>query len=312
VKTYWHLAERRRIPSEYEIATARLFWHVERGFEVEVPVADWYRRHQRDSALAARDWDEFTDPSETTYARYIARQAGREAHVEGVLRYADDTDYDRGLPAERLAALGQVVAPQRYLAHGLQMVAAYVGQMAPSGRLTILCAFQAADEVRRIQRLAYRMAQIRRVHPAFGDDARERWQADPAWQPTRRLVERLLVTWDWGEAFVGLNLCAKVVLDEVLLQVVPRAAGAAGDPLFAELAFSLWEDSDWHRRWSGSLVGFAKGARAENGAPLRQWVARWLPEAEAAGSALAAAFGVPAEPAAPRARAWLGELGLLS
>ena len=49
------------------------------------------------------------------------------------------------------------------------MLAAYVGQMAPSGRITIACALQAADEMRRVHRLAYRMALLRRLRPDFGD-----------------------------------------------------------------------------------------------------------------------------------------------
>ena len=310
VKTYWHLADRRRMPSEYEIATSRLLWYVERGFEVEVPVAEWYRRHQRGSALAATDWDAFTDPRETTYARYTAGQAAREAHVDGVLRHADDSDYDRRLSPAQLDLLERALPPQRFLAHGQQMVAAYVGQMAPSGRLTILGAFQAADEVRRIHRLAYRMAQLRAVQAQFGAGSRERWQGDAAWQPARRLVERLFVAWDWGEAFTGLNLCAKPILDELLLVQLPRAAAAAGDPLFGEVAFSLSEDSAWHRQWSAALVRFASAARPENTAALRGWVAAWLPQAEEAGAALAAAFGLPAT-ATSRTRAWLGDLGVL-
>jgi len=310
VKTYWHLRERRRIPSEYEIATSRLFWHGQRGFEVEVPLAAWYRAHQRDAGLAAADWDELRDPRETTYAGYTAQRAEREAHVDGILRFAEDSGYDARLPPACLEALARAIPPQRFLAHGQQMLAAYLGQMAPTGRLTILAAFQTADELRRIQRLAYRMAQLGGSYPGFGADARERWQTGDAWQPARRLVERLLVAWDWGEAFVGLNLCAKPLLDELLLLELPRAQAAAGDPLFAELAFSLWEDSAWHREWSAALARFAIGARPENGAALKAWVLRWRPPAEEAADALARAFGLSAAPLIARTRGWLVELGL--
>jgi toluene monooxygenase system protein E len=191
------------------------------------------------------------------------------------------------------------------------MLAAYVGQMAPAGRLTILAAFQAADEMRRIQRLAYRMAQLDAAHRGFGADARKRWQEDAAWQPARRLVERLFVAWDWGEAFAGLNLCAKPALDELCLRELPRAAAAAGDPLFAELAFSLWEDSLWHREWSAALVRFAREARPENGVALAGWVARWRPQAEEATAALAGALAVDVAPVLARIRDWQGGLGLL-
>ena len=83
---------------------------------------------------------------------------------------------DRGQRLRQQAAirrwvdtLERLLPPLRYLYHGLQMLAAYVGQMAPSGRITIAAALQAADEMRRVQRIAYRMAMLRRLRPGFGD-----------------------------------------------------------------------------------------------------------------------------------------------
>jgi methane/phenol/toluene hydroxylase len=50
--------------------------------------------------------------------------------------------------------LSGLVAPFRYAGHEFQMIASYVGQMAPSGRIVITAALQAADEMRRIQKIA--------------------------------------------------------------------------------------------------------------------------------------------------------------
>src|SRR5262249_10188922 len=49
-----------------------------------------------------------------------------------------------------LQVLSRVVAPFRYPGHGFQMVASHIGQMAPSGRIVITAALQAADEMRRV------------------------------------------------------------------------------------------------------------------------------------------------------------------
>jgi len=72
------------------------------------------------------------------------------------------------------------------------MTAAYVGSMAPGGRIVVACLFQAADEMRRIQRLAYRMRQLQGTHPGFGSESKSAW--DPHWQPLRAVIEKLLVT----------------------------------------------------------------------------------------------------------------------
>ena len=81
-------------------------------------------------------------------------QPTREAFVNGLLDSISD-DYDRGLSPQWMAVLDRVLAPFDIPGHGLQMVAAYIGNMAPSSRITIAATFQAADEMRRVQRLAY-------------------------------------------------------------------------------------------------------------------------------------------------------------
>src|SRR5262249_5125729 len=102
LKTYSHLAGRRRMPIEYQLVTTQLLYHPARGLEVEVPLGAWYRRHLAGSPLRCSDWEQFEDPRATTYASYTALQSRQESHVEGVLRSIDSRDYDRQLPAGAL------------------------------------------------------------------------------------------------------------------------------------------------------------------------------------------------------------------
>ena len=290
-RTYWHLEGARRVPTDYEIATSKLLWYVGRGFEVDVPLADWYRRHQTESALACDDWERFADPRETTYAKYVALQQAKEAHVDGLLRSIEEGDYDRKLDPAWVDTLERLLPPLRHLYHGLQMVAAYVGQMAPSGRITIVAALQAADEMRRVQRIAYRMALLRRLRPGFGDGGKQLWERDPAWQPLRKLVETLLVTYDWGEAFAALNLAVKPALDGFFLRDVADQARARGDYLLGEIFFSLGEDGAWHRAWAQALVEVAAAASAANRDRLDAWTRTWGAVAGGAIAPLADALG---------------------
>ncbi len=291
-KTYWHLAAARRMPTDYEVATSKLHYYVGRGFEVEVPLSDWYRRHQTQSPLTCDDWDRFADPRETTYAKYVDLQQAKETHVDGLLRSIEDGDYDHKLDPAWVDTLERLLPPLRHVYHGLQMLAAYVGQMAPSGRITIACALQAADEMRRVHRLAYRMALLRRLRPDFGNQGKQLWQADPAWQPLRELIERLLVTYDWGEAFAALNLGVKPVLDKFFLADVATQARARGDYLLGEIFFSLGEDGAWHRAWSQALVELAASADAGNRDRLAGWTHPWTAAATNAVAPLARDLGV--------------------
>ncbi len=314
LRTYSHLASARRRPTEYEIVTTDLLYYIGRGFEVEVPLAAWYRKNQRDSRLSCPNWGQFRDPRETTYSRYTSLQESKEAHVDGILRSIEQSRYDDELDPEWRRTLEHVLPPARYLVHALQMAAAYVGQMAPNGRITIAAAFQAADEMRRVQRIAYRMALARRTKPTFGDCARDRWQRHENWQPLRRLAEELLVTYDWGESFAALNLCIKPVLDALFTDELAVMAARAGDHVLGQILFSLGEDCAWHREWSMALCRVAIDSEPANRAALAPWIGRWFPQAVDAATALArelAPDGEPARRAKRTAETWLGGLGLL-
>ncbi len=297
-RTWWHLEGLGCKPNDYDVATSRLLYHPSRGFEVEVPLAAWYERHQRGSPFACGDWEAFRDPRETTYAAYVDLQARREAYVDGLLAAMEAEAYEARWAPEWLATLERVLPPLRHPLHGLQMVAAYVGSMAPGGRIVIAAALQAADEMRRLQRVAYRTAALRRRRPGFGGGALAAWQDDAAWQPLREAVERALVAWDWGEAFVALDLVLKPALDRLFTVELARVATEAGDPLLAEVLRSLEEDCAWHRDWSASLVRTAVADRPANADVLRGWVRRWEPLARRAVEGCAGLLSSPARDAA--------------
>ncbi len=312
-RTYAHLG-RGRVPTEYEIATSNLLYHVGRGFEVNVPIAAWYQRYQAGSPLGGVDWERFRDPRETTYALYTKLQRTGEAYIDGALQTIERTGSDRALAPAWVEVLARAVAPLCYPLHGLQMVAAYVGQMAPGGRVTVVAALQAADEVRAIQRVAYRTAQLARTHPGFGDDSRPRWQADPLWQPLREAVERLLVAYDWGEALVGLDVCVKPVVDELFLVLLPGLAALRGDPHLGAIFGWLAEDARWQRSFTRALLATIVEQRPELHAPLARWTATWMPRALAAARPFASLWGDGAARLEGEidafARGWVASLGL--
>jgi toluene monooxygenase system protein E len=314
LRTYSHLAAERRVPSEYDVVTSRMLYHPQRGFEVEVPLAAWYQRHQKGSLLACADWERFRDPRETTYPAYTALQSRQEVHLQGVARSWDATEHDPAVAAGWAQAFARVLAPLRFPLHGFQMIAAYAGQMAPSGRITIACAFQAADEMRRVHWLARRMGHLRRSDPSLPAESRKHWQEGAAWQPLRRAVELALVAFDWGEALVALNLCLKPLLEGLFLTELGRQARQGQDFLLAQMLDSFDEDGRWHRDWSAALVRLAQAERPENCAAIAGWVDRWYPLGRAALEAAAPLLGPGAEQAAARAegaaRQWLASLAL--
>jgi len=322
-KTYSHLAGARRIPTTYEIATSRLLYYFDRGgFALELPASEWYRRYQVGSPIGAAlpagstpGWEAFEDPRATTYASYVGQQRDREAFVARVLDAASVARQDPPLPAAWIETLERTLSPLRFVYHGLQMAAAYVAQMAPSGRITVAALFQTGDEIRRIHGIAFRIVQLRAVAgPAFGESGRDRWQSDPSWQPLRRVVEKLLVTYDWGAALVALNVCVRPLVDELFLVGLATLAERNGDYADAQLLRSFADDGAWQREWTERLLRVAgsdpnaslsgssgTGGASDARAAIAAWIAEWRPQIADAVAAAAANLGPDGAAGAARA-----------
>jgi toluene monooxygenase system protein E len=285
-RTYWHLEPLGRVPSDYDIVSNELSYYPRRGFEVATPGADWYRRHQQGWWLRLGGCERFRDPRATTYTRYTELQKAQEVFVDGLLRAMEETPYDRQLRGAWLTQLEGWLPVLRYPCHALQMLGAYVGQMAPASTVVIACCFQTGDEMRRIQRLAYRMRQLQDTREGFGKKSKHAWEHGAAWQPLRALIERLLVTYDSGEAFVGLNLVLKPMFDRLFMLEFAGLAEQNADPLLGRILASLGEDCLWHRSWSSALVRAALEDAPELREPLVHGLARWNEPVSAALAAL--------------------------
>jgi toluene monooxygenase system protein E len=280
-RTYWHLEGQGRVPQHYDIVTSRLLYHRELGFEVATPGAAWMQRYGAGSRLRG-GLQAFRDPRATTYSRYVELQAERESFVEQLFQAAEETGYDRALSPDWVAVLEAILPVLRYPCHALHQLAAYVGHLAPEGRVVVAGAFQAGDELRRVQHLARRMRELQELRADFGKSALAHWQEHPAWQPLRQLLEQLLVTYDFGEALVALQLVVKPALDELFMVKFAELAQERGDRLWPQLAYSLAQDCRWQRDWSDALARVALAENAENAAAMREWIALWAPRIERA------------------------------
>src|SRR5437867_2055563 len=121
---------------------------------------------------------------------------------------------------------------------------------------------KAADEMRRIQRLAYRMRQLQETHPGFGSESKSAWERNPHWQPLREVIEKLLVTYDWGEAFVALNLVLKLSFDQVFMLDYGGRAHARDEEVLHKILRSLYED--WNNGRSQSAPSAESNRRIKS------------------------------------------------
>ncbi len=288
LKTWSHLAGNRRRPSEYEVVSTNLIYNVddaESPFELgpNIPLSKWFKQYRHGSPLSGCNFEDFRDPDEMIYRSYNTLQDGQETYVEGLLDEYDDLEHDAGLDGAWQSTLQSLYTPGRYLVHTVQMASHYLVQIVPSSTIRNCVLYQAADQMRWLSHIAYRTAELKEHCPdrGYGSSERQMWEEDAAWQGFRELMEKVLVTYDWGEAFVALNLVAKPAIDETLLRQLPAAGRRQGDTLLGLLSDSVYRDVRRSRTWSSALVRFA----AENNANvtvIRNWIEKWLPLANTA------------------------------
>ncbi|MDO8308982.1 MAG: toluene hydroxylase [Actinomycetota bacterium] len=282
LKTWSAFGNLGRRPTEYEI-TAHNMNHTTGAIPLELgPDVNgnaWLLEHRDATKLRVADWDLFRDPAALTYGKYVAEQDDQETYIELLLEQFDRDGADRTLSVQALDMLGRALAPSRYLGHGLQMLSAYLQQLASSSYVANCAAFQTADQLRRVQLNAYRTTQLNRSHPdrGFATSERGHWENDTNWQPIRRAVELALVEFDWDRALVATNLVVKPVADLLLIDLLGRQLAAAGDHLDALMLDNLWRDSRRSQSWTAALTSFLLESDSSNGPVLQGYLDEFAP-----------------------------------
>ena len=288
------------------MTAARFHYHFRKEpapFELDpgMPLNVWYLEYREGSPFQVDDWEGFRDPHKLTYKDYVALQHDRETYLDLLIDTHEAAGSVTRLDPAWVATLRRLFVPLRFPLHVLQITGLYVGQMAPSAFITNAANFSAADEMRRVQRIAYWTKVLANAHSgelATTELARGAWENDPAWQPVRRACEQLLVARDWGEAFAARNLALKPALDALLNSQFADLARRNFDEFLALLFTEFQVDSQRSQDWSSALVSYALEHRPELREVLTGWLGTWQPRAVEAVEPLAAAFATAPVPIA--------------
>lgn len=288
LKTWSHLAARRRKPSEYEIVSANLHYNnrdpnAPYELDPEMFMNEWYKKNTFATTLKHQDWNAFRDPDEVVYRTYNMMQDGQETYVFGLFDQFNQREHDKSLESQWVGTLARLYTPARYLFHTLQMASAYVGQVSPASTITNCNYFQMADSLRWLSHTAYRTKELSTTFPdkGFGELERQYWENDPAWQGFRELMEKTLTVWDWGEAIVVLSLVAKPAIAESVLSKLGESARHNSDILLGLITDAQLIDAARHRRWISAFVRMALETPG-NLEIIQGWIAKWEPLADKA------------------------------
>lgn len=294
LRTWSEFGEIRRKPTEYEIGAHAANYTVRRDRMAPLeqnpssPGNLWFMAYRDNSPLQLDDWEVFRDPDRLTYRAYVAKQSAQETKVAGLLDSFAAVGHDQSLSAGWVDVLRKAYTPIRYPSHALQMLQSYVAHMSPTAYITNAAALAAADQLRRVTVVSIRTRELQMAYPEAGFATGERavWEQHRGWQPVRRVLEKALVAYDWGEALTAANLVIAPTLDDVLNRQLGEAARANGDDLTWLLCQNLHEDTVRRARWSAGVAELALEGRAENAAAFERWIKKWAPRADDAARAL--------------------------
>jgi propane monooxygenase reductase subunit len=316
----WYVPRKRRA-SLYEDVTIdtqpSVHRHLTRGWPVsfEDGRGTW---DDGSTALQSSDWFDFRDPGEQWERPYYQVGTAVEHQIEGAMRSAREEGLIEDFGPEWVEFLRRFLQIPAYVEHGLWFATATAGRDCLSDSVSTCVCLQAAMKQRSAQAIVLYAMDLEEHHGPFPiEAARDAFLSEKPWQPTRRYLERLGATRDWGEVIVAANLCFEPVVATLLRRELgTRAAAANGDTVTPVLARVETQEWEWVRGWTLELMRFLLGDDRfgeENREVITAWVRDWLPLAVEASVALAPLAneiptGIDAEQALERVRSYAGAM----
>jgi hypothetical protein len=316
----WYTPKKRRA-TMYEDVTVdtqpSIHRHVDRGWPVHFEDGRglW---SENSTALRSADWYEFRDPGQVWERPYYQAGTSYEQLIEGAVRTARrERAFDDFTPGW-VDFLRKHLQTPAFVDHGIWLALASASRDTLSDTVTHCVALEAAAKQRQAQAyLLYGMD----LEEQFGDfsveRARESWLRDDPWQPSRRYVERLRATPDWGERVVATNICFEPLVGLLVRrELLMRSVRFNGDILTQAVSHAAQLEWEWTRAWTVELIGFLLDDAElgdQNREVLAGWLAEWMPLAEEAALGLAPVFadlpdGIPFDDARTNVRIDVDEL----
>jgi hypothetical protein len=243
-------------------------------------------------------WFDFRDPAKLWQRVYTRNQAEQERAIE---RVTEETIL-RGALADIDKDWLELVIRQHYrvwsfVEYGTFRPWATAQREALSDTLGSVCVFEGLDRLRHAQDIVIWLMELEMQLPGFQDEGgKERWVTEPCYQPTRRLIERLMHDqFDWGELAVATNLVIDPILTEVaVFQLIGRNGSLHGDVVTPFIVSTAQRDRRWSLAWTEALVKMVTEesvpAAKANKELIEDWVCTWTPLALDAAGALAEVY----------------------
>ncbi|WP_431230914.1 hypothetical protein ACQ856_14510 [Mycolicibacterium psychrotolerans] len=277
--------------NEYEEATRLLQWHAPYHIDGERPAHQVWTSDS--TALRCTDWEAYRSPDKLYYRTYTTKQSRAGRSVATAFEFAAADAQLGAVAADRVALLRNVLGPLQYPDWGLCVTHQHTTRFALSSWIAGATSFMMFDELRHAQ-LYGRLAMAYGEHHDGFDDPAPAWMEDSVFQPSRRLVEEIMATLDWGKAIILADIVFEPLHTAAANALLTTGSLAAGDSLTPFVCRSIGEDKGRHRESAAAFLRLLTGDElhaAHNRELIGEWVADLLPRAHSAAIELAGAGG---------------------
>jgi hypothetical protein len=294
--------DKRRL-TEYEEVTRLLQWH--EPFHIDGGRPSHTVWTANSTTLSCSDWEAYRTPDKLYYRTYTTRQARAGRSVATAFGFAEKDKQLASVDPTRVALMRNVAGALQYPDWGLCVSHQNTTRFALSSWIAGATSFMMFDELRHAQMYG-RLALAYGEHHEGFDDQRPAWMEAPRFQPTRRLVEEVMATLDWGKAIIFGDLLFEPLNTAAAHAVLTTGSLAAGDGLTPFVCSSIEDDKVRHRESAAAFMRLVCEDEAYGPANrdlVGDWVAELLPRAVTAARTLLGDDGPP--DALEEATTWL-------
>jgi hypothetical protein len=284
--------DKRRL-TEYEEVTRLLQWHEPFHIDGGRPSQTVWTANS--TTLSCGDWEAYRSPDKLYYRTYTTRQARAGRSVATAFGFAEKDKQLASVDPTRVTLMRNVVGALQYPDWGLCVSHQNTTRFALSSWIAGATSFMMFDELRHAQMYG-RLALAYGEHHEGFDDQRPAWMEAPRFQPTRRLVEEVMATLDWGKAIIFGDLLFEPLNTAAAHALLTTGSLAAGDGLTPFVCSSIEDDKVRHRESAAAFMRLVCEDEAYGPANrdlIGDWVAELLPRAVTAARTLLGDDGPP-------------------
>ncbi|MGB1883793.1 MAG: monooxygenase [Gammaproteobacteria bacterium] len=281
-RDFTFIKPRKRRLTEYEAVTVHQQWEPG-GFDVGTTFLrgpdgrSWWEAER--TALKHPDWFVFRDPAQLWQRSYVRLQAEQERSIERITEDAVADGMFHEIASGWLTEiLGKHYRAWSFFEYGLFRAFSPAQREALSDSLGNAICFQSFDHMRLAQAVVAHLLEIELNVEGFEDrGAKDLWTDDPIYQPSRHLVEDLIMTEDWAEQTLVVNLVVAPILSRIAWDTLVRKPAALhGDAVTPLILMTAERDRRRNLEYSKELVKMVTADDIDECESNRKVIAGWI------------------------------------